>query len=62
MKSGDPLINNISQNGYEGYDEYDPVHGFGWIRKINEDAIEGEIVFHDSNRSGFRAKRAKDYK
>ena len=45
---------------FEGYDENDPVHGFGWIRKINEDTIEGEIVFHDGDRSKFRAKRAKD--
>ncbi len=36
---------------FEGYDENDLVHRFGWIRVVDEDMIEGEIVFHDSDKS-----------
>lgn len=45
---------------FEGYDECDPVHGFGWIGKLDEDTVEGEIVFHGGDKSRFQAKRTKD--
>ena len=42
---------------WEGEDELDPVSGRGWISFLDEDAVEGEFIFHRGDSSGFLAKR-----
>jgi hypothetical protein len=44
---------------WEGVDELDPVFGRGWIELCDEDHIEGDIVFHLGDRSGFLAERVE---
>lgn len=43
---------------WDGNDECDLASGSGWLRKKGEDMIEGEIAFHEGDRSRFLAKRA----
>jgi hypothetical protein len=43
---------------FEGYDEYDPVSGRGWVI-IENDTLTGKIFFHAGDDSEFKAKRIK---
>jgi hypothetical protein len=41
---------------FEGYDEYDPVSGRGWVI-IENDILSGKIFFHAGDDSEFKAKK-----
>ncbi len=43
---------------FEGYDEYDPVSGRGWVT-IENDTLTGKIFFHAGDNSEFKAKKIK---
>ena len=43
---------------FEGYDEYDPVSGRGWVI-IENDTLKGKIFFHAGDDSEFKAKKIK---
>ncbi|MGB8216222.1 MAG: hypothetical protein WCE94_02880 [Candidatus Methanoperedens sp.] len=44
---------------WEGNDECDPASGSGWLRRKEEDLLEGEFRFHEGDSSIFLARRAK---
>ena len=43
---------------FEGYDEYDPVSGRGWVT-IENDTLTGKIFFHAGDNSEFKAMKIK---
>ncbi|MBI2598054.1 MAG: hypothetical protein HYW50_02560 [Candidatus Diapherotrites archaeon] len=65
LVSGD-IHGRISKRGnekffeftWEGTEELDETSGCGWLKKIEDDKIEGEFRFHGSDDSKFFAKRA----
>jgi len=44
---------------WDGNDECDPACGSGWIRKLDENALEGKFRIHLGVDSTFLARRAK---
>ena len=43
---------------FDGFDEGDQVSGRGWA-KIEEEQLVGQIIFHMSDESGFKASKGK---
>ena len=43
---------------FDGNDEMDPTQGRGWA-VIKDDELHGVIFFHQSDESGFKAKKVK---
>jgi hypothetical protein len=43
---------------WEGIDEGDDVSGRGWAVVADDDTLDGRILFHNGDDSGFRAVRA----
>lgn len=43
---------------WEGIDEMEPMFGSGWIRLKGPNEVDGKIIIHLGDRSGFKARRA----
>ena len=44
---------------FDGADENDPCSGRGYIELVDKDNVKGKFYFHQGDKSGFVAKRAK---
>jgi hypothetical protein len=51
-------ITERAEFSFEGFDEYDPVSGRGWVI-IENDTLSGKIFFHAGDDSEFKAKKTK---